>query len=137
MNNKKYGFIDSFLHTLKILIKEGNSLLPDDPNIYRMNKRISFIIYADPLYSFTTVGQYLYKYKDFIYDASTEDLLIKLEFSEAYDDDDKEREEVSLLIISELKKCLISSNEDQKKFYRQLVIDLLDYYIEYMTCEET
>lgn len=135
MNNKKYSFIDSFLHNLRILIKEVALLLPDDPKIYRMNKRVMFVIQVDPSYVFNTVGSYLYKYKDFIYDASTEELLLKWDFTEVYDDTDKETEDVSLIIIMELKKCLTYSNAEQKKYYRQLVTELLDNYVEYMTYE--
>lgn len=132
-NNKKNTYVDSFLHTLKILIKEAMNYIPEDPKVYRVNKRVMLAIQFDPGFTFNKVGSYLYKYRDFIYDSSTEDLLLKWEFVEAFDEDDKELEDVSLLVISELKRCMIKMNPEQKDYYRKMVSSLLDDYIEY-TC---
>lgn len=134
--DKKNEFLDSFLHNLKILIKECLNYIPDDPKIYRMNKRIMMAIQYEPLFTFNKVGSYLYKYKDFIYDSSTEELLMKWEFEEALDNDDKEVEDVSLLVISELKRCMISMDNEQKKYYRGIVSSLLDDYLEYNCIEQ-
>lgn len=131
MSNKKNKHLDSFLHTLKILIKEALNYIPDDPKVYRVNKRIMLIIQLDPAFAFNKVGEYLYKYRDFIYDASTEDLLLKWDFIEAYDEEDKELEDVSLLVISELKRCMVKMNDVQKTYYRKMVASLLDDYLEY------
>ena len=133
--NKKKEYIDSFLHILKILIKEGQNYIPDDPRVYRVNKRIMLAIQYDPLTTFNTVGPRLYKYRKFIYDASTEDLLLELDFEEAYNEKNKELEDTTLLVISEFKRCLKNMNDDQKKYYRKLVAELLDNYIEY-NCSE-
>jgi len=135
INDKKNVYIDSFLHNLKIVIKEAMNFIPDDPKVYRVNKRIMLAIQMDPLFTFNKVGGYLYKYRNFIYDASTEDLLLKWEFAEAYDEEDKELEDVSLLVISEIKRCLIKMDTEQKNYYRKMVSSLLDDYIEY-TCPE-
>lgn len=118
-----------------MVIKEAMNYIPDDPRVYRVNKRIMLIIQMDPLFTFNKVGSYLYKYRDFIYDASTEELLLKWDFIEAYDENDKELEDVSLLIISEFKRCMQKMNPDQKDYYRKMVASLLDDYIEY-TCPE-
>lgn len=133
--NKKNTIIDSFLHTLKILIKEAMNYIPEDPKVYRVNKRVMLAIQYDPGFTFNKVGSTLYKYRDLIYDASTEDLLYKWDFVEAYDEEDKELEDVSLLVISELKRCMSKMNKEQKDYYRKMVINLLDDYIEY-TCPE-
>lgn len=131
--NKKNSYIDYFLHNLKILIKEVSAFLPDDPNLYRLNKRVMFIINADPLYSFNKVGSYLYKYKDFIYDSTTEELLVKWNFVEVYNENDKELEDVSIMIISELQKCMKAMDKQHKDYYRNMVASILDSYIEYIT----
>lgn len=133
--NKKTSYLDSFLHTLKILIKEGLKYIPDDPKIYRINKRVMLAIQYDPLFTFNKVGSYLYKYKDFVYDSTTEDLLIKWNFENEAENQDKEVEDVSILVISELRRCLSKMNDDQKKYYRKLVSSLLDDYVEYNCCE--
>ncbi len=129
-SNNKNKYIDSFLHNLKIIIKEALNYIPDDPKIYRVNKRIMLAIQYDPAFTFEKVGSYLYKYKDFIYDSSTEDLLLAWEFPEAKSKD-KEIEDVSILVISELKRCLMNMNKEQRDYYRKLVSSLLDDYLEY------
>lgn len=133
--DKKNKYVDSFLHTLRIVIKEAMAYIPDDPRVYRVNKRIMLAIQMDPLFTFNKVGTNLYKYRNFIYDASTEDLLLKWDFIEAYDENDKELEDVSLLVISEFKRVLVKMNKEQKDYYRKMVSSLLDDYIEY-TCPE-
>ena len=135
MNDKKNKYIDSFLHTLKIVIKEAMNFIPDDPKVYRINKRIMLAIQMNPLFTFNKVGSYLYKYRNFIYDSSTEDLLLEWNFVEAHNENDKEVEDVSLLVISELKRCIQKMNKEEKTYYRKLVSSLLDDYIEY-TCPE-
>lgn len=132
---KKNEYVDSFLHSLKILIKEASTYIPEDPKIYRINKRIMLAIQMDPAFTFNKVGNYLYKYRDFIYDASTEELLLKWEFVEAFDENDKELEDINMLVISELKRCLIKMNKEQRDYFRKIVSSLLDDYIEY-TCED-
>lgn len=133
--DNKNKFIDSFLHNLKIIIKEALTYIPDDPRVYRVNKRIMLAIQVDPLFTFNKVGGNLYKYRNFIYDASTEDLLLKWDFVEAYDKNDKELEDVSLLVISEFKRVMVKMNNEQKNYYRKMVANLLDDYIEY-TCPD-
>lgn len=131
--DKKHEYVNTFLHTIKILIKEVSQYIPDNPNLYRIKKRIALAIELDPNSVFQKVGKKLYKYKEFIYDESTEDFLIQHEFPEVANENDKEIEDASTLIINELKKAMKVINSDQKKYYRQMVISLLDIYIEY-TC---
>lgn len=133
--NKKVEILESFLHILKGIVKEIVEHIPDDPKIYRIHKRIMLAIDYHPEFTFNKVGSYLYKYRNFIYDSSTEDLLLQWDFVEAYNKKDKEVEDVSLLIISELKRHMMLMNKEQKDYYRQMVVDLLDNYIEY-TCPE-
>jgi hypothetical protein len=124
--------IDSFLHNLKIIIKETSQLLPNDPIIYRTNKRLLLAIQYDPLRVFTIVGKYLYKYKDFVYDATTEDLLFNTDFSkEVQNVKDTEVGEIALLLIDQIKKCLMAMPDHEKKIFRKLTSELLDDYIEY------
>lgn len=129
--------IDSFLHNLKLIIKETTSLLPNDPMIYRVNKRLSLAIQYDPLYIFNKVGEYLYKYRTFVYDESTENLLLEWKFEETKDIKNPEIEDITILLISQLKMCLQKMNVQGKSFFRKLTSELLDSYIEYkyMTIE--
>lgn len=127
----KMELVDSFLHNLKILIKEASTLVSEDPLIYRINKQAMLCIQYDPSYAFNSVGEKLYKYKDFIYDDSTESLLTEWDFNEVNNINDKEIQDGASMIISELKRCLTTIDKDKKIFYRSLFVNLLDDYIEY------
>lgn len=128
---EKHEHGDRFIHDLRILIKEAMTFIPEDPRIYRVNKRIMLAIQVEPGIVINKVGELLYKYRDFIYDASTEDLLIQWDFSKDIIADDKESEDVSILVISELKRALQAMTDTQKKYYRETIINLLDSYLEY------
>lgn len=127
----KFKHIDSFLHTLKILIKEASTLVPEDPAIYRINKQAMLCIQYDPSYVFNSVGEKLYKYKKFIYDDTTESELSNWNFDEVDTINDKEIQDGTTMIISELKRCLNTIDKEKKIFYRSLFVNLLDDYIEY------
>jgi hypothetical protein len=131
MSKPQLKIVDNFLHNLKIIIKEVSELLPNDPQLYRANKRILLAIQYSPLEVLNTVGLYLYKYKDFVYDPSTEGSLINYEFMELHTINNVDVETISTLLISEIKKCVIKMDMEGKLFFRKLVISLLDDYIEY------
>jgi hypothetical protein len=127
----KMKYVDSFLHNLKILIKEASTLVPEDPLIYRINKQAMLCIQYDPSYAFNSVGEKLYKYKDFIYDESTESLLSEWKFDDVDTIDDRDIQDGASMIISELKRCLNTIDNDKKIFYRSLFVNLLDDYLEH------
>lgn len=130
MDPKKY--VDSFLHNLKIVIKETNNLLPNDPVLYRVTKRINAVIHVDPLLVFNNVGTYLFKYKDFVYDKSTEDLLMEWDFIETeMSNPNNENKDIVQIIIYNLKICLKNMDNNGKEFFRALICQLLDDYLEY------
>jgi hypothetical protein len=128
-NNSINEHVDSFLHNLKILVKEAYVLLPNNPSIYRANKRINLLINVEPKLIIEKAGEKLYKYKDYIYDASTEVLLEQMSFSE---DITPDTSDLATLLINEVKICLRTLTEDQKKFFRKVLCDLLDDYLDYM-----
>lgn len=129
--DKKHIYVDSFLQNLRIVIKEALAIVPEDPRIYRINKRIMLAIQMEPGLTINKVGELLYKYKDFIYDASTEDLMFQWDFSKEIITDSKETEDVALMVMFELKRALQSMSLDQRKYYRAMIISLLDDYLEY------
>ena len=125
-------YVDSFLHNLKITIKEAANLLPDNPNLYRANKRIGLVIQYEPKIVIDKVGEMLFKYKDFVYDATTEELLLQWNFSEDIKTlDEPDDADLATLIICELKLCIQKLDECQKMFFRKQICDLLDDYLEY------
>ena len=125
-------YINIFLHKLKILIKEATILLPNDPNMIRTNKRVMLAIQYSPLQVVNTVGSYLYKYKDFVYNESLENSLLECKFeTEVSLINNSDTESITKIIIDKLKLCLRNMDDNRKQFFRQLTVDLLDAYLEY------
>jgi hypothetical protein len=131
MNNGA-EIVDNFLHTLKILIKEINIIVPDNPNSYRINKRICLAIQYDPLFVFKKVGENLYNYQKFVYDEESDDLLLQWDFKETKTIKDPDLEDIVVLVISVLKERLQKMSKEERKRIRSMISELLDYYVEYV-----
>lgn len=129
--------INSFLQKLKIIIKHTTEILPNDPVIYRINKRLLLAIQFDPIKVFNKVGEQLYKYRNFVYDESTEKLLLEWDFIESKDISNTDDENIASLLISQLKECLKQMDEKSKIFFRKLTIELLDEFLEYSYIQST
>jgi len=119
--------VDTFLHNFKVLIKEIYAVLPNNPNIYRANKRIHLLIMVDPRIIIEKVGEKLFKYKDSIYDDDIEKLSKKINMEIV----DTSTADLATLLVEEIKICLSTLSENQKRFFRKLLCDLLDEYLEY------
>lgn len=129
MTSKKINeHVNSFLHNLKILVKEAYIVLPNNPNIYRANKRIHLLITLDPKMIIEKVGEKLFKYKDLIYNPNIDQIAHQLTFSEDIDPDSAD---LATLLISEITTCITTLTSNQKEFFRNILTDLLDDYLEY------
>ena len=135
---EKKKIIDTFLHNCKILVNSFTNILPEnDPTFYRLNKRILLAIQYDPLYVFSSMGKKLYEYRDFVYNENieVESLMKKIKNENKIINPD-ETTEVILFIIKyieeEFKK---TENDDNKRFFRKLLSELLDGYVEYKYIE--
>jgi hypothetical protein len=129
-NNKKI-IVDRILHNLKTIMKEAQSLRPNDPNFYRAIKRVNFACQFEPLLVVNRLGKYLYKYKHFVYDENSDNAILDWEFSETSTISNPEVADITILVIAQLKICARELDENGRKFFRKLMIELLDDYIEF------
>lgn len=131
--------VETFLHNLRILINELKKILPmDDPVLYRANKRISLVIDFYPLWLFEETGKALYEYKEYVYNPETEEVVFTQNvFQKKVDIIQKsDVAELVVKVMEIIKKESKNVNKEHKLFIRNILIKLLDDYIEYKIIEE-
>lgn len=121
--------INSFLHTFKTLIKELLIYLNNDAEIVRFNKRVMLAIQYDPYNVFDNVGEYLYKYKHLIYNNSSDDVLLSWIPEETKD---KQLDDIAVILTNNLKIVYKNLNESNRLFFKKLLVNMLDNYVEYV-----
>lgn len=129
-------FVESFNHGLKILVRDLIKRYPTDSVVFRAHKRVMTIIAIDPLFAINEVGPYLYSYRNQIYNLDQE-TIESFFFESDFDEElkasvDQEKADMVSYIIPKAKECARSLPPAEKKEYRELVVSLLDDYIEYL-----
>jgi len=132
--------IDTFNKTLKVLIKDLYNNYPSDALIYRAYKRVCLVIDYEPLIAIKNVGYYLIRYKDLIYSVDENDMatITKFFIENTYDSElkesvNKEKADLVQYIIPKAKECALKFNDERKKEYFNIIRDLLDGYIDYLS----
>jgi len=127
--------VEQFNHHLKVLVRDLAKRYPNDALVFRAQKRAMTAISLDPLYVTDTVGQYLYDYREQIYNLNEETEAFFLE--NTFDAElkacvDQEKFDMVSYIIPKAKECARSLPPDEKAEYVELVVSMLDCYIEYL-----
>ena len=129
-------YVNSFCHTIKIISTDLMRRFPNDPMVYRAHKRITTIINIDPKLVIDVCGPYLYEYRDKIYADDIEEsssFFVENEYDrEIKENTGGEKLELAKYIIPKMKECALSLPRDEKQEYKDLSINLLDDYIEYI-----
>lgn len=133
-NNVK-TIIDDGIHNIKILSREMLKNLSNNVNYKRLHKKITLYLEIDPLTAFIKSGEFLYAYRDIIYNGIDDDKLLVKDFPEIREIEDTKDVEVCLLIMGEL-KLLYTSDPSLRKFYKNIMINILDGYLEYIYLQE-
>lgn len=131
IENDKKQIIDRILHNLRTTIKEAQALKPDDPNFYRAVKRVNLAIQYEPLLVVNRIGEYLFKYKHFVYDEASDNAILEWEFAETSTISNPEVADITVLVITQLKTCARELDVNGRTFFRKLMIELLDDYLEF------
>lgn len=123
--------IDKGLRFINILVKNLANDLKTSPELQRTQKRINLAIQYDPLTSFNTVGRFLFKYKDLVHSELSDDndILVR-DFPEVYNSNTDI--DANLLIMAELKLLYKDSDKQTRKDYRDLLVNILDLYLDYL-----
>jgi hypothetical protein len=124
--------VESFNHGLKVLTRDLARRHPADATIFRAQKRIMAVIAVSPLFVIDTVGPYLYRYREQIYQGA-EAFFIENSFdAELKACIDQEKADMVSYIIPRAKECARALPADEKEQYKELVVALLDDYLEYL-----
>jgi hypothetical protein len=135
MSNPEWlPYVERFNRNLRILSRDLNRRFPNDPVMYRAHQRTTFVIEANPKFVIEQVGPYLARYNNEIYNYSPE--VERFFLDNPFDDELKEgvvAEKVDLVayVIPKVKECAMKETPAMREAYRQIVIELLDDYLEY------
>ena len=129
-----------FNDNLKMLTKDLGVRFPNDPVVYRATSRIMMALSVLPMVIIESAGPYLYQYRAIIYNTEYAEAI---KFFAANDFDKEVRrakgaDDKSMIeyIIVKTKDLIPILPENEKKQYMDIVIDLLDNYIEYLAEKE-
>jgi hypothetical protein len=128
--------VKRFNHSLKILARDLSKRCPNDPMVFRIHKRTMSLVDVLPIFVIDTVGPYLYSYREQIYGGSEKDEEFFLEHTfetEVKGLDNPESAEMVSYLIPKAKACALSMPPEDQKEYKELVISMLDDYIEYLS----
>lgn len=127
-------YVESFNHNLKIITREIVKRCPADATIYRAQKRIMTVLALEPMFAIKQIGPYLYTYRDklFNFNDDVESFFLENDFdTELKDSVNQGRVDMTAYIIPKAKDCIRSLPPDEKKEYYDLIVKLLEDYIEY------
>jgi hypothetical protein len=133
-----HAYVESFNHNLKILTRDLAQRYPNDPMTDRAKKRVMTIIDIDPLFVIGAVGPYLYSYREQIYALAAPGDAAEVFFLENNFDTElqasvsQEKADMVSYIIPKAKECARALPPAEKQQYKDLVIELLDDYVEYL-----
>jgi hypothetical protein len=129
-------YINNFCQTIKIITNDLMKRFPNDPVVYRAQKRVMAIINIDPKLVIDVCGPYLYQYRDKIYSDDVDEsssFFIENEYDkEIKEASGGEKLELATYIIPKMKECAVSLPLEEKKQYKDFATNLLDDYIEYL-----
>ena len=126
-------YAERFNHNLKLLAHDLLKRYPNDAKIYRAEKRIMFVISVEPLAVIECSGPYLYQYRNQIYDGAMTSFFLENEFDGDINASvDVEKADMVAYIIPKAKECMRNLDAETLEVYKELVINLLDDYIEYV-----
>lgn len=129
---KYMAYVESFNKKLKTLTLDMFSRFKTDSMVWRAKERVMTAISIDPLYIIDVIGEYLLTYKEQIYGKKAEFFIdngFEKEFRESVD---PSKVDMVQYLMPKIKGEWKSLDAKTREEYEQIVIDLLDDYIEYV-----
>jgi hypothetical protein len=123
------SYAESFNSNIKLIARDLTRKFPTDAIAARLLKRVGLAITMDPLLLIKIVGPKLYAHRDRIYssDAAAAEFALSHSFDEEVDSDDVSH------FIPLVQQYLRTAPSAEKKAYQEIVVKLLDDYIEYLS----
>jgi hypothetical protein len=130
--------VDAFNHDLRVLVRDLAARHPGDATIYRAQRRVMTVTELDPMFVIRDVGPYLYTYRAQIYAMETDPAGIEAFFMEnSFDAElrqsvNQDKADLVRYIIPKAKACAAGLSLDEKGQYRDIVVRLLDNYLDFV-----
>jgi hypothetical protein len=131
-------FVNNFNHDIRVLVRDLAAQYPKDATIYRAQRRVMTVTEVDPLFVIGQVGPYLYSYRDQIYAPESDRTAIEAFFmantfdAELRESIDNEKADLVRYIIPKAKEHASTLSAAEKAQYRDIVVRLLDNYIDFL-----
>lgn len=124
--------VESFNKKIKILTLDMYNRFKTDPMVDRAKKRVMAAIDIDPLYIIREVGVYLYSYRDQIYGRKAA-FFIEQDYEKEFRESvDPTKVDAVKYIMPKIKSAWGSLDAKARSSYENLIIGLLDDYVEYL-----
>ncbi len=137
MQQTSANYVEKFNRNVKLLTTILHKQFSKDPIVWKIKGRIETGISVSPVYIMDTVGKYLYEYREQIYQGD-----IKFFLHNTYEEDIKksvneEKVELAKYLIPKIKEAYAVTNCEKRKEYQELVVELLDIYVDYLLDKRT
>lgn len=133
-------YAENFNHNIKVLARDLARQFPNDAIVARIQKRTSAIIALDPLAVIDVAGPRLYKYREMIYGQgfAAFQAFLDYDFSADCHTDatDSEDTEMAMHIVPNVQKALRAVSPTDQKSYWEMLVSLLDDYVEYLAAKK-
>jgi len=130
----------SFNHNIKVLARDLARQFPNDAVVARIQKRTSAIIALDPLAVIDVAGPRLYKYREMIFGQGFAAFQHFIDYDFSADchtnATDSEDTEMAMHIVPNVQKALRAVPAADQKSYWEILVSLLDDYIEYLAAKK-
>ena len=133
MSAERLRYAEKFNHNIKTIARDLARQFPNDAMAARMQKRVGLAIGLDPLMLIKLVGPKLYAYREQISsnDVAAEEFALTHSFGAEISAADADGAEAASHFIPLVQQYLRNASAAEKKAYRDLVVELLDCYLEF------
>lgn len=127
---------DGFNSLLKKLVGDLVGHFSGDHMLIRTKKGLSLLANMTPVQCMTKTGEHLFKYRNEIMGDSSDDFFDKHDFSSDIDQiNDKDEAEMTGYALKKMKELVPKLEEKEIEKYREMLRDMLDYYLEYLASQ--
>ena len=132
------AYAENFNHDLRALVRDLAARHPSDATIHRARTRVMTVTDLDPLFVIREVGPYLYSYREQIYamevnQAGVEAFFMANTFdAELRESVDQDKADLVRYIIPKAKEHVAALSTAEMAQYRDIVVRLLDNYVDYV-----
>lgn len=123
--------MNKFNHLIRQLLKDLRRRLPNDTDVWRIDKRVGIAIDTIPSLVVDLVGFYLYRYREQIIAGNDQFFVENTYDFEIREAVEKERMDLTMMMIPKIKGCWANLSEAEKVDLRKSAKDLLFSYVDY------